>query len=137
MNRLVRRASLFMLPALALGGVAAGLTAAPAAHAAASGPHITAYFESGSIEVLGSGYTQGANVNIEGLNSTFTRAEATTTAVADSSGQFQAWLMVDRCAGPDLWHFYNGQVTIAADGAPGPTAWASGTLGPDRLPSSC
>lgn len=137
MNRLVRRSSLLLLPTLTLGGLALGLSAAPAAHAAASGPSITAYFESGSIEVVGSGYTPGHTVNIEGVNPSFTRTEATSSVTADSSGQFETWLTVDRCAGPDLWHFYSGPVTIAADGAPGPTAWAYGTLGPDRVPSSC
>jgi hypothetical protein len=137
MNRLLRRAGLLALPALALGGAAAGLTAAPAAHAATSGPGITAYVETGSIEVLGHGYTAGARVNIEALNSTMTRAEATTSVSADSSGQFVAWLTVDRCAGPDLFHFYEGRVSIAADGAPGPTAWASGTMYKPALPSSC
>jgi hypothetical protein len=137
MNRVLRRASLLMLPAVAVGGVAAGLSAAPAAHAATSGPGITAYVESGSIEVLGHGYTVGARVNLEALNSTFTRAEATTSVTADASGQFEAWLTVDRCAGPDTFHFYQGPVTIAADGAPGPTAWASGTMSQPFLPSAC
>ncbi len=137
MNRLLRRASLLMLPALAFGGAVADLTAAPPAHAATSGPRITAYFETGEIEVLGSGYTPGATVQIEALNSAMTRAEATVSETANASGQVQGWLTVDRCAGPDVWHFYSGQVWIAADGAPGPTAWASGTLGPDSLPASC
>lgn len=137
MNRLLRRASLLTLPVLGLGGVAAGLTAAPAAHAATSGPGITAYVESGSIEVLGHGYTSGARVNVEALNSAWTRAEATTVVTADASGQFEAWLTIDRCAGPDTFHFYQGPVTIAADGAPGPTAWASGTMAKPFLPSSC
>jgi hypothetical protein len=137
MNRLFRRASLLAMPALALGGVAAGLGAAPAAHATTTGPAITAYVETGSIEVLGHGYTPGARVNVEALNSAFTRAEATTTVTADSGGQFEAWLTVDRCDGPDLFHFYVGPVSIAADGAPGPTAWASGTMYKPFLPASC
>ncbi len=137
MKRILRRGSLLMLPVLVLGGVSVGLASAPAAHAGPIGQSVTAYFETGGVMVFGSGFTPGARVRFEALTPDFSRTEAVYYETADSSGRADAWLQVDRCAGPDLWHFYVGKLLIAADGQPGPTAWASGTLASGGLPSSC
>ena len=137
MKRILRRGSLLMLPVLILGGVGFGLASAPAAHAGPVGPSVTAYFESGGVMVYGSGFTPGARVRFEALASDLSRTEAVDYETADSSGRADAWLYVDHCAGTDLWHFYAGKLWIAADGQPGPTAWASGTLASTGLPSSC
>lgn len=82
----------------------------------------------------GSGYTPGGGVSIEALNSAMTRAEATVDRNRQRQrGKFQTWLVVGRCAGPDLWHFYSGKLWIAADGAPRPTAWATRLALPTAL----
>ena len=135
MKRMLRRGGLLLLPVLVLGGVGFGLASAPAAHA--SSTSVTAYFETGGVIVYGSGFTPGAQVRFEALTSTLSRVEAVDYETADSSGRADAFLLVDRCAGPDLWHFYAGKMYIAADGSPGPTAWASGTLASTGVPSSC
>jgi len=135
MKRMLRRGGLLMLPALVLGGVGFGLASAPAAHAGSTS--VTAYFESEGVIVYGSGFTPGARVRFEALTSTLSRVEAVDYETADSSGRADGFLLVDRCAGPDLWHFYAGKMLIAADGSPGPTAWASGTLASTGVPPSC
>ena len=134
-KRILRRGGLLMLPVLVLGGVGFGLASAPAAHAGSTS--VTAYFETGGIIVYGSGFTPGTRVRFEALTSTLSRVEAVDYETADSSGRADGFLLVDRCAGPDLWHFYTGKMLIAADGSPGPTAWASGTLASTGVPSSC
>ncbi len=125
-KRILRRGSLLMLPVLVVGGVGFGLASAPVAHAGSTS--VTAYFETGGVIVYGSGFTPGTRVRFEALTPTLSRVEAVDYETADSSGRADGFLLVDRCAGPDLWHFYAGKMVIAADGSPGPTAWASGTL---------
>ena len=134
-NRILRRGSLLLLPVLAVGGVGVGLAAAPTAHAGSTS--VTGYFETGGVIVYGSGFTPGTRVRFEALTATLSRVEAVDYETADSSGRADGFLLLDRRAGPDLWHFYAGKMLIAADGSPGRTAWASGTLASTGLPSSC
>jgi hypothetical protein len=97
--------------ALALGGLAASATAAPAAHAA-SNPSIVAYGEAGSVLVGGSGFPSGSEIRFEALSPSFT-VEAVDYEQAPN-GQADASLVTDYCLN-HLWHSYTGTVWVVAD----------------------
>jgi hypothetical protein len=102
-------------------GALAGLTAA-AAPAYAAGPHISAIGGPGEITITGGGFNAFATVRLEALTSDLSKVLDTITVTADGGG----YIGTGRFDYKELnsFHGYTGDVWVAADGAPGPTAGA-------------
>jgi hypothetical protein len=126
MTYLLRRSKFAILTAaLALGGLVAAAT--PAAHAG-SGPSIVAYYSAGAgVSVLGGGFTPPTYLNphpevrVEVLTADLRRTLGTAYLPVNEFGQIDGDV-----SGNDMLclQSYSGQVYVAADGQPGPTAWA-------------
>jgi len=107
-----------LLSAVVAAGALAGLTVA-AAPAYAAGPHITVIGGPGEILVQGSGFNANASVRIEALTPDLSKVLDTIYVTADWLGYLDQYTYLNDFRG------YTGNVLVAADGAPGPTAWAS------------
>ena len=107
-----------LLSAVVAAGALAGLTVA-AAPAYAAGPHITVIGGPGEILVQGSGFNAHASVRIEALTPDLSKVLDTIYVTADWLGYLDQYTYLNDFRG------YTGNVWVAADGAPGPTAWAS------------
>lgn len=107
-----------LLSAVVAAGALAGLTVA-AAPAYAAGPHITVIGGPGEILVQGSGFNAHASVRIEALTPDLSKVLDTIYVTADWLGYLDQYTYLNDFGG------YKGNVWVAADGAPGPTAWAS------------
>ena len=112
------RPRLMLSAAVAVGALASLATAATPAYADV--PHISATGGAGGVSVSGGGFNQNASVRLEVLTPGLTRVLDTIKVGADANGNIgYQWLDVDG---------YQGPVVVAADGAPGPTAWAEPTI---------
>jgi hypothetical protein len=101
--------------------VAAGALAGPAVAAApayAAGPHITVTGGPGEILVQGGGFNADATVRIEVLTPNLSKVLNTYYVQVNWIGYMDGDLYLGTGG-------YIGKVWVAADGAPGPTAWAS------------
>jgi hypothetical protein len=114
-----------------------GLTVA-AAPAYAAGPHITVTGGPGEIMVQGGGFNADATVRIEALTPDLSRTLDTIYVKANWIGYLDQDTYLNDFGG------YIGQVWVAADGAPGPTAWARTQVSPapfimisGRTPPNC
>ena len=107
-----------LLSAVVAAGALAGLTVA-AAPAYAAGPHITVIGGPGEIMVQGGGFNADATVRIEALTPDLSKTLDTMYVQANWIGYLDAPVYLNDLGG------YTGKVWVAADGAPGPTAWAS------------
>jgi hypothetical protein len=112
-----RRPRLLLSAVVAVGALA-GLTVA-AAPAYAAGPNITVIGGPGEILVQGSGFNAHASVRIEALTPDLSKVLDTIYVAADWLGYLDQYTYLNDFGG------YTGKVLVAADGAPGPTAWAS------------
>ena len=90
-----------------------------AAPAYAAGPQITVIGGPGEILVQGGGFNADATVRIEALTPDLSKVLDTIYVQANWIGYLDAPVYLNDLGG------YTGQVWVAADGAPGPTAWAS------------
>ena len=106
-----------LLSAVAAAVALAGLTVA-AAPAYAAGPHITAIGGPGEILVQGGGFNADARVRLVVLTSDLGKVLETIYVQANWIGYLNSDVYLDNLGG------YIGNVWVAADGAPGPTAWA-------------
>ena len=95
-----------------------GLTVA-AAPAYAAGPHITVIGGPGEILVQGGGFYGNATVRIEALTPDLSKVLDTIYVKVNWLGYLDQYTYLNNFRG------YTGKVWVAADGAPGPTAWAS------------
>jgi hypothetical protein len=107
-----------LLSAAVAVGVLAGLTVA-AAPAYAAGPQISVIGGPGEILVQGGGFNAGASVRIEALTPDLSKVLDTIYVTANWIGYLDDATYLNGFGG------YTGKVAVAADGAPGPTAWAS------------
>lgn len=124
MNHLVHHSKrvLFTL-ALAVGGL---LAAAPAAHAA-SGPVIQRCITNiGSVCVEGGGFTPYATVYLTMLTPDLRVDLGRVKINADGNGAIYDGNVP--ATNLPCWQSYSGEVLVAADGEPGPTAWVSDDL---------
>ena len=112
-----RRPRLLLSAVVAVGALS-GLTVA-AAPAYAAGPQISVIGGPGEIEVQGGGFNAGASVRIEALTPDLSRVLDTIYVHANWIGYLDDPAYLNDFGG------YTGKVAVAADGAPGPTAWAS------------
>jgi hypothetical protein len=106
-----------LLSAVVVVAALAGPTMA-AAQAYAAGPHITAVGGPGEIMIQGGGFNADATVRLEALTSDLGKVLDTIYVHANWIGYLDANVYLDNLGG------YIGNVWVAADGAPGPTAWA-------------
>lgn len=133
MKRLLRHSTLLLTSlALAVGGLGVAATATPVAHAA-SGPSIYGVNEGGGVQVFGAGCNPGASVRVESLDM-YVNVLATKTLYADDPtkkypGTFATLINTS----------YVGNVHVAMDCQPGPTAWAMAYVfpAPYITPSNC
>ena len=107
-----------LLSAVVAAGALAGLTVAPAP-AYAAGPYVTANGGPGEVEVQAGGFNADATVRIEVLTANLSEVLNTYYVQVNWIG----YLDYDVYLGTG--GVYTGKVWVAADGAPGPTAWAS------------
>lgn len=107
-----------LLSAVVAAGALSGLTVA-AAPAYAAGPHITVIGGPGEILVQGGGFNANASVRIEALTPDLSKVLDTIYVKANWIGYLDDYTYLNDFGG------YTGKVSVAADGAPGPTAWAS------------
>jgi len=112
-----RRPRLLLSAAVAAGALS-GLTVA-AAPAYAAGPHITVIGGPGEILVQGGGFNADATVRLEALTPDLSKVLDTIHVKANWTGYLDNYTYLNDFRG------YTGNVWVAADGAPGPTAWAS------------
>jgi hypothetical protein len=110
-----RRPRLLLSAAVAAGALAGLAVAAAPAYA---GPtHISAFGGPGEILITGGGFNGGAAVRLEALTPDGSKVLSKLYVTADSGGYINdAYL--------NNFHGYTGDVWVAADGAPGPTAGA-------------
>jgi hypothetical protein len=106
-----RAQGLVLSGALTLGTLAGVIVAAPAY---AGTTQIQATGGPGDVVVSGSGFTPGTRIRLEALTTGLTVLQ-TIYFGANSSGEF---------SGEDINGLSPGKVFVAADGEPGPTAWA-------------
>jgi hypothetical protein len=111
-----RRPRLLLSAVMAVGALA-GLTVA-AAPAYAAGPYVTAYGGNGEVEVYVGGFNADATVRIEVLTPNLSKVLNTYYVQVNWIGYMDGDLYLGTGG-------YIGKVWVAADGAPGPTAWAS------------
>ena len=111
-----RRPRLLLSAAVAVAALS-GLTVATAP-AYAAGQHITAIGGPGEILVQGGGFNADATVRIEALTPDLSKVLDTIYVRANWIGYLDDPIYLDNLGG------YIGLVRVAADGAPGPTAWA-------------
>jgi len=107
-----------LLSAVVAIGALTGLTVA-AAPAYAAGPRITVIGGPGEILVQGGGFNADASVRIEALTPDLSKVLDTIYVTANWIGYLDDYTYLNDFRG------YTGNVYVAADGAPGPTAWAS------------
>ena len=112
-----------LLSAVVAAGALSGLTVA-VAPAYAAGPSITVIGGPGEILVQGDGFNADATVRIEALTPDLSRTLDTIYVQANWIGYLDANIYLDDFGG------YIGKVWVAADGAPGPTAWARTQVSP-------
>lgn len=117
MTKLSWRRPRLLLAAVVAAGALSGLTAA-AAPAYAAGPQITVIGGPGEIMVQGGGFNSGATVRLEVLTMDLSKVLDTIYVQANWIGYLDGPTYLDNLGG------YIGDVRVAADGAPGPTAWA-------------
>ena len=117
-----------MLSAFLAAGVLGGLVAAAAPAHAATAPHFTNVVGGpGEILIQGSGFTPGSTVRLEVLTMDLGEVLQTRYVPTDDNGDISQWPGVQwRGAGYAYLDLegYTGDVRVAADGTPGPTAWA-------------
>ena len=106
-----------LLSAVVAAAALSGLTVA-AVPAYAAGPHITAVGGSGVILVQGGGFNADATVRLEALTPDLSKVLDTYYVQANWIGYLDGGIYLNNLGG------YTGNVWVAADGAPGPTAWA-------------
>ena len=111
-----RRPRLLLSAVVAVGALAGPAVAAAPAYAA--GPHITVTGGHGEILVQGGGFNADATVRIEALTPDLSRTLDTIYVQANWIGYLDGDIYLNNLGG------YTGSVWVAADGAPGPTAWA-------------
>ena len=111
-----RCSRLLLGAAVAAGALAGPAVAAAPAHAA--GPHINVIGGTGEILIQGGGFNAGATVRIEALTPDLSRVLDTIYVHANWIGYLDQYTYLNDFGG------YTGNVYVAADGAPGPTAWA-------------
>jgi hypothetical protein len=116
-----RRPRLLLSAVMAVGALA-GLTVA-AAPAYAAGPYVTAYGGNGEVEVYVGGFNADATVRIEVLTPNLSKVLNTYYVQVNWIGYMDGDLYLGTGG-------YIGKVWVAADGAPGPTAWASTQVSP-------
>jgi hypothetical protein len=114
-----RTKGLVLSGALTLGALA-GLTVATPAYAGS--PQIYAAGGPGDVSVAGSGFTPGATVRLEALTPGLSVLR-TIYVTADGGGDIGG-------GGVYITSLSPGDVWVAADGAPGPTAWAQTSVSP-------
>jgi hypothetical protein len=107
-----------LLSAVVAAGALSGLTVA-AAPAYAAGQHITVIGGPGEVLVQGGGFLGNATVRIEALTPDLSKVLDTIYVKANWIGYLDDYTYLNDFRG------YTGKVLVAADGAPGPTAWAS------------
>lgn len=112
-----RRPRLLLSAVVAVGALS-GLTVA-AVPAYAAGPQISVIGGPGEILVQGGGFNGGASVRIETLTPDLSKVLDTIYVKANWIGYLDDYTYLRDFGG------YTGKVWVAADGAPGPTAWAS------------
>jgi len=118
-----RRPRLLLSAVVAIGALA-GLTVAPPAPAYADGPYVTASGGPGYVEVYVGGFNSGVTVRVELLTYDLSKTLNTGYVVVNWIG-YEDGNMYLGTGG------YTGKVWVAADGPPGPTAWAT------AQPSGC
>jgi len=106
-----------LLSAVSAAGALAGLAVA-AAPAYAAGPHITVAGGHCVIQIDGGGFNADATVRVEALTPGLSNVLATAYFQANWIGYLDDYTYLILPSG------YAGNVWVAADGAPGPTAWA-------------
>jgi hypothetical protein len=111
-----RRPRLLLSAVVAVGALAAPTVAAAPADAA--GPFVTASGGPGEVEVYVGGFNADATVRIEVLTSDLGGVLNTYYVQVNWIGYMDGNLYLGTGG-------YTGKVWVAADGAPGPTAWAS------------
>jgi hypothetical protein len=107
-----------LLSAVVAAGALSGLTVA-AAPAYAAGPHITVIGGPGEILVQGGGFNADASVRIEALTPGLSKVLETIYVTANWIGYLDGDIYLNNLGG------CLGTTHVAADGAPGPTAWAT------------
>lgn len=111
------RSPRLLLSAIVAVGALTGLTV-PAAPAHAAGPYVTANGGPGEVEVYVGGFNADATVRVEVLTSDLGEVLNTYYVQVNWIGYMDGELYLGTGG-------YTGKVWVAADGAPGPTAWAS------------
>jgi len=121
--KLSSRRSRLLLSGVVAGAALSGLTVA-AAPAYAAGPHISVIGGPGEILVQGGGFNADATVRIEALTPDLSRTLDVMYVKANWIGYLDQDTYLNNLGG------YTGNVYVAADGAPGPTAWATTRVNP-------
>jgi hypothetical protein len=126
MKHLLRNLTLGVVTMLlVLGGLTFTATATPAAHAA-YGPTIQIQetytsFLGGYVPFTGYGFYAGTTVRVEVLTKALSQVLGTVYVTADINGFISGTLYPNQ---KPCWESYNDVAYLAADGQPGPTAWA-------------
>jgi hypothetical protein len=120
------RSPRLLLSAIVAVGALAGLNV-HAAPAYAAGPYVTATGGPGYVEVDVGGFNADATVRVEVLTANLSETLNTDYVQVNWIGYMDGELYLGTGG-------YSGKVWVAADGAPGPTAWASTQVSPCPCP---